>query len=127
MRNVGNGRFSMCPHLAWAKRGVAPIGNVRIWKTNKGHQFKVIKLETGFVHYAPWLWKQHYGPIPEGMCIRTKDDSLNITIDNLEMITRAEHQLRNSALRSNLPPEIREIKQLLHKLNTKIKNHESSN
>lgn len=122
LRNVANGRFSMCPHLAWAKRGIAPVGDIRVWKTNKGHHFKVIKLQDRFVHYAPWLWEQHHGPIPEGMCIRTKDDSLNIVIENLEMITRAEHALRNAARRTKLPIEIIRTQSLINQLNTKIKN-----
>jgi len=46
-RNVANGRFAMCPHLAWAKRGIAPVGDIRVWKTNKGHQFKVISAKMG--------------------------------------------------------------------------------
>lgn len=111
-RNVSLGKFAMCAVRMWESRGIAKVGDIRIWKTSYGHQFKVIKLKTGFVHYAPWLWKQHYGPIPKGMCIRTKDDSLNVVIDNLEMITRSEHALRNAAIRASLPQEFRKIKQL---------------
>lgn len=123
LRNVSNGRFSMCPHLAWAKRGIAPEGDIRIWKTCKGHLFKVIKLENRFVHYNRWLWEQHHGLIPEGMIIRTKDDSLNIIIDNLEMITKAEHQRRNAAIISNLTPEFKLVNQLNKQLQKLVNEH----
>ena len=112
----------MCPHLAWAKRGIAPVGDIRVWKTNKGHQFKVIKCENGFVHYAPWLWAQHFGPVPKGMCIRTKDNSLNVVIDNLEMISRAENAIRNSVNGTYLPAELRKTQSLIKQLNKKLKN-----
>lgn len=123
-RNVKLGKFAMCAHHMWKSRGVYPVGTIRIWKTVDELLFKVIKTESGFVHYAPWLWEKHYGPIPKGMCIRTKDDSLNITIDNLEMITRSQHAKRNSNKRICLPPELRKTISLINKLNKKIQKHE---
>lgn len=122
-RNVSNGRFKICPVKAWQTRGVSPVGTINVWKTKEGHQFKVIKRENGFVHYARWLWEQHYGPIPKGMCIRAKDDTLNIVIENLEMITLAEHAIRNSVNRTYLPPELRKTQSLIKQLNKKIQEH----
>ena len=103
--------------------GVTPVGEIRVWGYKTGHKFKVIKRENGFVHYAQWLWEQHYGKAPNGYVVRTKDGSLNVIIDNLEMITRAEHAIRNSVIRSSLPPELQKTKRLINLINKKIKNH----
>lgn len=126
-RNIEKGRFANAPQLAWANRYVAKEGEVREWETKRGYRFKVIKLKKGFVHYAPWLWEQHYGPIPKGMCVKTKDGSLNVVIDNLEIITRAEHGSRNSIKRTYLPIEIRQTQSLINKINKKIKENEKQN
>ena len=38
------------------------------------------------------VWKRHKGPIPKGMDIHHKDeDRLNNNIDNLELLSKAEH------------------------------------
>jgi len=43
-----------------------------------------------------WLWEQHHGPIPPGGLVVFRDrNRLNCTIENLELITRAEHARRN--------------------------------
>ncbi len=48
------------------------------------------------------LWEDAHGPLPKGHCLRFKDgDSLNIELDNIELITRAENMRRNTI--HNLP------------------------
>jgi hypothetical protein len=104
----------------WIDR-VTPIGEIRVWKYQTGRPFMVIKVEFGFVHYAPWLWEQHHGPIPEGMLVRTKDDNpLNVVIENLECISRAEHARRNRQNYLQYPIELRESMRLIKKLTKKI-------
>lgn len=42
-----------------------------------------------------WVWEQHNGPVPEGMCVAFIDGNrLNCDIDNLVLITEAEKALR---------------------------------
>lgn len=42
------------------------------------------------------IWKAHHGPIPKGMHVHHKDEnSLNNSIDNLELLTHGEHMKRH--------------------------------
>lgn len=42
--------------------------------------------------YHKYIWEQEYGPVPEGYIIHHKDeDKLNNSLDNLELLTKAEH------------------------------------
>lgn len=123
-KNINDGRFDMCATKMWDKRGRTPVGKLKVWKYSNGQPFVVIKLKNGFVHYAPWLWVQHNGTIPKGKCVRTIDgDSLNIVIENLMLITRAEHAILNAQNRMRYPEEYRQTKKLLNQLNNKIKNY----
>lgn len=57
------------------------------------------------------LWEEHNGPIPKGHIVVFKDGNReNITLENLELITRAELMNRNSY--HNYPKEIAELIQL---------------
>src|SRR5690606_29239777 len=41
------------------------------------------------------IWEAANGPLPDGYCLWFKDqDKKNITLDNLELITRAENRIR---------------------------------
>lgn len=56
-----------------------------------------------FVHVI--LWEERYGPIPPGHIVVFKDrNRSNITIENLELITRVENMTRNTVHR--LPKEL---------------------
>lgn len=95
-RNKKQGRFSINHWKRWAGR-VTPVGEIRTWKYKNGRPFMVIKLKDGFVHYAPWLWEQLHGPVPEGYIVRLKDNNPeNVTPENLEIITTAENARRNT-------------------------------
>lgn len=118
-RNVENGCFADCPVKRWQTIGVTPIFGRKVWEHQSGRPFLVIKLKDGFVHYAPWLWEQIYGPIPQGMCVRTKDNNpINIKPGNLMLVTRAEHALINK--RNAVPEEYKEINNLIHQINKTI-------
>lgn len=53
------------------------------------------------------MWEQHNGPVPKGHVIRFKDgDKGHIEIDNLVMLTNAEHSLATRRSVSQLPPPL---------------------
>lgn len=79
---------------------------------------------TGFVGY--WrhkhvvIWEKHHGPVPEGMIVVFKNsDKTNIRIDNLELITRGEHAVRNKLHYSSHHDEIKPSVALLAKIHQK--------
>lgn len=64
------------------------------------------------------VWEQAHGEIPKGYAVVFKDgNKLNVTLDNLELITRKQLMQRNSIVR--FPPELRST---IHQLN-KLKKH----
>jgi hypothetical protein len=115
-RNVLMGRFKDCPINAWKTRGVAKIGDKRVWYRQDDTPFVVIKEKYGFVHYNRWLWEKHFGPIPKGMNVKiTSDDKINYTEKDLILITNAENAILNS--KNRLPPELQETFRLIKKIN----------
>lgn len=124
IRNTIAGRFSVNHYKRWLGK-VSPVGTIRIWKNQFNKPFKVIKIEGGFVHYAPWLWLQHNDSIPEGHVIGFKDkDNMNVVIENLICIDRAEHAIRNRMIDYDLfPEEMQQTIVLISKLKSKIKQH----
>lgn len=100
-----------------------PIGSERICSKD-GYvivKTRAVNPYTGHVGY--WrhkhvvLWEQHHGPVPEGMIVVFKDsDKTNITIDNLELITRGEHAVRNKLSYSSYEPELKPTVALLAKV-----------
>jgi HNH endonuclease len=70
------------------------------------------------------VWEQHNGPIPKGNIIVFKDkDKYNITIDNLQMISKRENMLRNTV--TKYPLELQQLIKLNNKLKTTL--HEKQN
>lgn len=65
------------------------------------------------------VWEQTNGSIPRDSIIVFKDgNKLNCTIDNLEMITKAENMMRNTMRR--FPVELQQSIKLIHKLKKQI-------
>lgn len=130
LRNKKMGRFKFCPVNRWIMQGVFPEGTIRIWRYSYekrggrgGGYFKAIKIGGKFVHYAPWLYEKHFGKMPPGYVTGFKDrDNMNVVIDNLECISRAEHARRNGR---SLPEDVREAVKMLNELNNII-NQKSS-
>lgn len=121
-RNVKRGLFKDCPRARWRMQGVFPEGTVRIWKNMLG-RFKVIKIGGVYVHYAHWLYEQHFGKMKRGYVVGFKDrDNMNVVIENLEQISRAEHARRNSTGRKKYPEDLRETIKALRELNKLINN-----
>ena len=66
------------------------------------------------------LWEDANGPVPPHHCLRFRDnDPLNVCLENLELISRAEHCRRNSI--HNLPPPLRQTINALGALKRTIK------
>jgi len=67
------------------------------------------------------IYQDAYGPIPKNHIIVFKDrNTLNVTLDNLECITRKQNMQRNTLHR--LSPEIKQTIRVLTKLKKTIKN-----
>ena len=65
------------------------------------------------------LWESVHGPIPEGHNIQFKDGNpLNITIDNLYMISREEQMKVNGVM--NLPDDVRRLMYAVRSLTRQI-------
>lgn len=65
------------------------------------------------------LWEDEHGPIPKGHALCFRDhDSLNVCLENLELLTRAELMKRNSI--HNLPRPLVQTIQALGQLKRRI-------
>jgi len=73
--------------------------SLRIRNDNKrrDEKYYFIRLDKMiWIQYQRYLWEKYYGAIPEGRIVVFKDrDTLNVSLDNLELITRTENMDRN--------------------------------
>ena len=83
------------------------------------YYIRIAKAKWQLLHQK--IYQDAYGPIPKNHIIAFKDrNSLNVTLDNLECITRVENMHRNSFHR--LSPEVKQTIKVLTKLKKTIKN-----
>lgn len=73
-----------------------PVGTVtvRTRHSRGGEQRAYIKINEPniWILRARYVWQQHHGEIPPGMAIHHRDgDKLNDSIENLELVSKAEH------------------------------------
>lgn len=112
-----------------AALNVLPVGSLRI--TDDGLLQRKVAGTVGAL-YRNWVavhrlvWEQAHGPVPPGHLVvfkpgRRTTDLDEITLDALELITRAENMRRNS-YHARLPPELARLVQLRGALNRMI-NH----
>jgi hypothetical protein len=103
-----------------------PVGSERV--TDEGYLQRKMT-DTGdtvndWVEVHRLLWIEHRGEIPEGCVVVFKDKNRkNITIENLECISRRENMRRNSL--HNYPEEIVRAIQLRGALNRQINRREN--
>lgn len=122
-RHIKSGVYVRGNQKMWETRGAAAVGDVRIWQANN-HPVMVIKTPKGFVDLSREIWKKHHGKIPNGMVVTVKDGNrLNLDIENLELITRAENAFRNRLGIFGMPPEIKRSAKLIVKLKKELKRH----
>ena len=71
------------------------------------------------------LWEDAHGPVPRGYALFFKDrDKLNVDLENLELITRADLCRRNSI--HNLPPKLKKAINMLGALKRRIRREEQN-
>lgn len=67
------------------------------------------------------LWEKHHGPVPDGHVIIFKDSNRdNITIENLECISRLELLRLNKREYSKMPDEIKHVVLTIARLEAKV-------
>lgn len=116
--------------IAAAKR-LKPLGAER--RSKEG--FLQRKVTMDGVGYKRWkavheiLWEEAHGKRPDGYLVAFKDGNReNITIENLELISRAENMRRNSILNRYTPEVIKAIRAVSRvKKKIKEKTNEKSN
>jgi len=94
---------------------------VAIKDSYNGTYYKYIKIkDNDWVLYHRYLWEKVNGSIPKDYILVFKDKNTdNVVIENLELISRSESMLRNSA--HNYPHEIIPSMLMLKKLENKLK------
>lgn len=116
-------------------RNYRPVGSVRV--TRDGYPERKVTDDTSVYPARRWVavhrlvWESVNGPVPKGWIVvfrpgmATTDPDL-ITIDRVELISRAENMRRNT--RHNLPPEINALiavkARLTRVINERSKAHE---
>lgn len=71
--------------------------------------------------YHRYLWEKSNGEIPKGYNVQFKDgNTLNCTIENLYLISRAEQLKKENSLHARYPEEIQKLIQLKGALNRQI-------
>lgn len=100
-----------------------PMYSISIRADKSGIPYKFIKItEQHWELLHRYLWMEAHGPIPKHMVVIFKDgNSLNCELSNLDMITKRDNMLRNSA--NNVPEHLKEVVKLKNKLTKKIKEH----
>jgi hypothetical protein len=95
-----------------------PVGTIRVVD---GYQ--EIKMAEGMRQWRQLhrvIWERLCGPIPKGSNLIFRDGNrLNISIVNLELVTKAENMKRNS-YHTNYPKEIAQLIQLQGAINRQI-------
>ena len=113
------------------KKGQKPINRkednaISIRTDTTGIGYKYIKLaDSEWELYHRYLWKQHHVSIPKGHIVVFKDkNSMNCTIENLEIISYKENMERNTIQR--YPAPLRQVMKLTNKLIKKINGKEQN-
>lgn len=114
------------------KKGNLPLntkhdGAISLRHDKSGSKYLFIRLsKANWIPYHVKIYQDAYGPIPKNHIIVFKDrNTLNVSLDNLECITRIENMHRNSLHR--LSPEIKQTIRTLTKLKKTIRNGKKQN
>jgi len=102
-------------------------GAITLRHDKTGKKYLYIRIaKAKWVLYHQKIYQDVYGPIPKTHIIVFKDrNPLNVSLDNLECISKAENMLRNTLHR--LSPEIKQTIRILTKLKKTIRNGKKQN
>ena len=110
----------------WFKSGHLPKntkydGHIFARKDKTGRVYLHIRVELGkYVLLHRHIWEQANGEIPQKHVVTFKDgDTMNCSIDNLELITMKENRRRNSFY-EQVPPELQPVKRLVASVKQRI-------
>jgi hypothetical protein len=100
--------------------------HITIRSDKSGAEYKYIKVGyNDWQLYHRYIWQQANGPIPEGYILVFKDrNSLNCTLENIELITYDENMRRNTIQR--YPAPLKQVMKLTKKLIKKINGKEQN-
>jgi len=87
-----------------------------------GKKYKYIRIGLGkWIPYQRYVWERAYGTIPAGYNIQFKDgDTLNCSLDNLYMISRAEQMKGENSFYVRYPEGVRSLIHLKGELKRQI-------
>ena len=102
-------------------------GAITLRHDKTGVKYLFIRLsKANWIPYHVKIYQDAYGPIPKNHIIVFRDrNTLNVSLDNLECISRAENMQRNTLHR--LSPEIKQTIRILTKLKKTIRNGKKQN
>jgi len=117
-----------------------PIGSYRIVTDSGGRNRKTVEIKLtdlpgrNDLRWKPLhrhVWEMHNGPIPAGHVVRFKDgmhtiDPDLITIDRLEMLSKAENARRN-AYHHRWPEDLKQVLRMKARLTRQINKREKAN
>lgn len=109
------------PHT-WRPVGHEVVRDGQLWRKVTGH-YRNEQARFNFKPVAVLVWEAEHGPVPAGHIARFREGMATtvageITLDRLELITRAENMRRNTCHR--YPKEVAQLIQLRGALNRKI-------
>lgn len=110
----------------WFKSGNLPTntkydGHISARKDKTGRVYLHVRIAIGrYVLLHRHIWEQAHGEIPPKHVVTFKDgDTMNCSIDNLELITMKENRRRNS-FHEQVPPELQPVKRLVASVKQRI-------
>lgn len=112
----------------WKPVGHEVIRDGQLWrKVTDDHRGQQSRFN--FTPVTVLVWEAEHGPVPSGHLVRFRDGMTTIhadeiTVDKLELITRAENMRRNSV--HNYPPEIVSVCRFIGKARQAIRKLEQS-
>lgn len=101
-------------------------GHISIREDKTGRKYAYVRVKLGVYKLLHrYIWEMHNGPIPEGyIVVFRNDDTMNCTLENLELITKEENLNRN--FHNRYPSEIKDIIRLKGALNRQIRKKETA-
>jgi hypothetical protein len=98
-------------------------GAITIRTEKTGKQYKYIRIGLGHWQlYHQYIWCQEYGKYDSNThCLWfINGNSLDVRLDNIELITRRENAQRNAGKFHSLPPELKHTNKLIKQIKSKI-------